>query len=146
MARSRSKLGAEHSRLLLKSRSSLGKRAFLTFPRRLPLNKHSLTILCQGNDWPEPRLGQGAFQEAFRAVWRRTAGRELEATTGGKPTKLTYQHAEHLLLAQANHPDILPPGGHRVQELGPTFMVGVHDLGLAGLLVRSDKAIIRGPL
>ena len=77
----------------------------------------------QGNDWSEPRLGQGAFQEALRAVWRRTSGRELEAITGGKPTKLTYQHAERLLLAQANHPDILPPGGRQVQKLGPTFMV-----------------------
>lgn len=79
----------------------------------------------QGNDWPEPRLGQGAFQEAFRAVWRRTTGRELDATTGGKPTNLTYQHAERLLLAQANHPEILPSGGQRVQKLGPTFMVGI---------------------
>lgn len=107
--------------------------------------------LLWGNDWPEPRLGQGAFQEAFRAVWRRASGRELEATTGGKPTKLTYQHAERLLLAQANHPDILPPGGRRVQKLGPTFMIGdnpfsdiqgANAYGLSSILVRTG--VFRG--
>ncbi|KAK9896258.1 HAD-superfamily subfamily IIA hydrolase [Cystobasidium minutum MCA 4210] len=107
--------------------------------------------LLWGNDWPEPRLGQGAFQEAFRAVWRRTSGRELEATTGGKPTKLTYQHAERLLLAQANHPDILPPGGRQVQKLGPTFMIGdnpfsdiagANAYGLSSILVRTG--VFRG--
>ena len=78
----------------------------------------------QGNDYPEPRFGQGAFQEAFRAVWKRTTGRELaHVTTGGKPTKLTYEYAERLLLEQANHPEILPPGSHKVQKLGCTFMV-----------------------
>lgn len=41
--------------------------------------------LLWGNDWSEPRFGQGAFQEAFRAVWKRTTGQELVAETGGKP-------------------------------------------------------------
>ncbi|CAD6581249.1 MAG: hypothetical protein CYPHOPRED_001525 [Cyphobasidiales sp. Tagirdzhanova-0007] len=80
--------------------------------------------LLWGNDWPEPRYGQGAFQEAFRAVWKRTTGHELQATTGGKPTKLTYKLAENLLLAQANDPNILPKGQRPLQKLGQTFMLG----------------------
>ena len=94
---------------------------------------HSST---QGNDYPEPRYGQGAFQEALRAVWKRTTGQELQATTGGKPTRLTYEHAERLLLAQANHPEILPPGSHEVQKLGCTFMVGLSLFSLALSLSR----------
>lgn len=80
-------------------------------------------------------------------MWRRTSGRELEATTGGKPTKLTYQHAERLLLAQANHPDILPPGGRQVQKLGPTFMVTIlleFTAELAAILTYSMLATDRG--
>lgn len=63
-------------------------------------------------------------------MWKRTTGQELEATTGGKPTKLTYEYAERLLLAQANHPEILPPGSHEIQKLGCTFMVSLNVIHL----------------
>lgn len=106
----------------------------------------------QGNDYPEPRFGQGAFQEAFRAVWKRTTGRELaHVTTGGKPTELTYRYAERLLLEQANHPEILPSGSQRVQKLGCTFMLGdnpfsdiagANAYGFSSILVRTG--VFRG--
>lgn len=35
--------------------------------------------LLWGNDYSEPRYGQGAFQEAFKAVWQRTSGQKLIA-------------------------------------------------------------------
>lgn len=81
--------------------------------------------LLWGNDYPEPRYGQGAFQEAFKAVWKRTTGRELtNSLTGGKPTKLTYSFAERLLIDQCNEKGILAEGADKVEKLGQTFMVG----------------------
>lgn len=50
-----------------------------------------------GNDFPQSRFGQGAFQEAMAAVYKRTTGLELQRTTGGKPTKPTYDYASNLL-------------------------------------------------
>lgn len=53
--------------------------------------------LLWGNDFPTSRFGQGAFQTAVRAVYEETSGRKLEATTFGKPEKLTYEYANELL-------------------------------------------------
>lgn len=38
-------------------------------------------------------------------------------------SRLTYQHAEKMLIQQANRPDILASGAEPVTKLGPTFMV-----------------------
>ena len=50
-----------------------------------------------GNDFTAPRFGQGAFQEAVKAVYEATSGRPLEAITFGKPQRLTYEYADALL-------------------------------------------------
>ena len=79
-------------------------------------------------------------------MWKRTTGQELQATTGGKPTKLTYEHAERLLLAQANHPEILPPGSHEVQKLGCTFMVSLLFYAWCGMAPASPACLPVCPL
>ncbi|PWN36143.1 HAD-superfamily hydrolase [Meira miltonrushii] len=53
--------------------------------------------LIWGNDFTAPRFGQGAFQEAVKAVYEVTSGRPLEAVTFGKPQRLTYEYADALL-------------------------------------------------
>lgn len=53
--------------------------------------------LIWGNDFTAPRFGQGAFQEAVKAVYEKMSGRPLEAVTFGKPQRLTYEYADALL-------------------------------------------------
>lgn len=60
--------------------------------------------LIWGNDFPTPRFGQGAFQEAVRAVYETASGRPLEAVTFGKPQKLTYEYADALLRERTKLP------------------------------------------
>ena len=50
-----------------------------------------------------PRLGQGAFMEAFKGAWQAATGRaagevKLHKRVIGKPFEYTYQYAEKLLL------------------------------------------------
>lgn len=53
-----------------------------------------------GNEFPVPRLGQGAFAEAFKAVYKTVTGQDLQSTTFGKPSRLTYEYADKLLKDQ----------------------------------------------
>ncbi|SCV71488.1 BQ2448_3076 [Microbotryum intermedium] len=53
--------------------------------------------LLWGNEFSQPRFGQGAFQESVAAVWKRTYNKDLIRTTGGKPTSHTYNYASSLL-------------------------------------------------
>ncbi|KDE09526.1 HAD-superfamily subfamily IIA hydrolase [Microbotryum lychnidis-dioicae p1A1 Lamole] len=53
--------------------------------------------LLWGNEFSQPRFGQGAFQESVAAVWKRTYNKDLIRTTGGKPTSHTYKYASSLL-------------------------------------------------
>ncbi|KIJ50514.1 hypothetical protein M422DRAFT_59084 [Sphaerobolus stellatus SS14] len=46
----------------------------------------------------QPRLGQGAFIEAFQAVYKSLTGTTYPYTQYGKPFKATYQFAERMLL------------------------------------------------
>ncbi|KAL8283725.1 hypothetical protein RQP46_005520 [Phenoliferia psychrophenolica] len=53
--------------------------------------------LLWGNDFEQPRFGQGALQESMAAVYKMTTGHELQRTTGGKPSNATYHFASGLL-------------------------------------------------
>ncbi|GAA5823187.1 hypothetical protein JCM11251_007515 [Rhodosporidiobolus azoricus] len=53
--------------------------------------------LLWGNEFSQPRFGQGALQESMAAVYKLTTGHELQRHTGGKPTRATYEYASHLL-------------------------------------------------
>ncbi|KAJ2733374.1 hypothetical protein IW152_003112 [Coemansia sp. BCRC 34962] len=54
--------------------------------------------LVFSNDYPRPRFGQGAYHVCLRAMWDAlTAKAPLEYTLFGKPNRVQYQYAEHLL-------------------------------------------------
>ncbi|PWN99207.1 HAD-superfamily hydrolase [Tilletiopsis washingtonensis] len=73
--------------------------------------------LLWGNDFLASRFGQGAFQHAVAAVYKATSGRDLVATTFGKPERGTYEYAHERLRARAAEL------GHEAGELN-TWMVG----------------------
>jgi len=52
------------------------------------------------SEFPRPRLGQGAFREAFQAVFKAVTGAPYPHVQYGKPTKPTYEFAEKMLRAQ----------------------------------------------
>ncbi|KAM0323141.1 hypothetical protein ACHAQA_008991 [Verticillium albo-atrum] len=54
--------------------------------------------LLWSTGYHQPRLGQGAFQEAIAAVWAKvTGGTKLQFTAFGKPSPETYRYAERVL-------------------------------------------------
>ncbi|KAI0314277.1 HAD-hyrolase-like-domain-containing protein, partial [Amylostereum chailletii] len=48
-------------------------------------------------EFPRPRYGQGAFREAFQAVFKAAAGKEHPYVQYGKPSKETYDFAAAVL-------------------------------------------------
>ena len=64
--------------------------------RQLPVFFSNPDLLWQ-NDFPQPRFGQGALQEAAAAIYQLTTGHELQRSTGGKPSRATYEYASNLL-------------------------------------------------
>ena len=85
----------------------------------VPLPELELTLAPKvwGNDFHASRFGQGAFQHAVAAVYKATSGRDLVATTFGKPERGTYEYAHERLRARAAEL------GHEAGELN-TWMVG----------------------
>ncbi|KAM0283515.1 hypothetical protein ACHAQH_002466 [Verticillium albo-atrum] len=54
--------------------------------------------LLWSTGYHQPRLGQGAFQEAIAGVWAKvTGGPALQRTAFGKPSPETYRYAERVL-------------------------------------------------
>ncbi|BGP50399.1 hypothetical protein JCM10450v2_006318 [Rhodotorula kratochvilovae] len=83
--------------------------------------------LLWGNEFPVARFGQGALQESIAAMYKRVTGRELERTTGGKPTRATYDYAAHLLhssLTSPSSPSLHPPPGPAPPLPGRVYMLG----------------------
>ncbi|KAJ2726040.1 hypothetical protein GGI07_000823 [Coemansia sp. Benny D115] len=69
--------------------------------------------LVFSNDYPQPRFGQGAYHVCLRAMWAAlTRGVPLEHTLFGKPHRVQYAYAEHLLDRIA-----LDAAGVRAEEL-----------------------------
>ncbi|KAF9070858.1 HAD-like domain-containing protein [Rhodocollybia butyracea] len=69
------------------------------------------------SDFPQPRLGQGAFRESFQAVYKKLTGSEYPYVQFGKPTKPTYEYARRVLHNLLN--DI-----YGVGELPNMYMIG----------------------
>ncbi|GAA6046971.1 hypothetical protein JCM3770_003457 [Rhodotorula araucariae] len=85
--------------------------------------------LLWGNEFPQARFGQGALQESIAAVYKSVTGRELERTTGGKPTRATYDYAAHLLHSALTAPSpsaisLHPAPGPAPPLPGRVYMVG----------------------
>ena len=49
-------------------------------------------------EYPINRFGTGAFQHAFRGVWKESTGQELRYKYMGKPSQITYEFAHDRLL------------------------------------------------
>ncbi|KAL8708104.1 MAG: hypothetical protein Q9220_006958 [cf. Caloplaca sp. 1 TL-2023] len=81
-----------------------------------------------------PRLGQGAFQAAFRGVWNAVTHLPLHATTIGKPSQAAFEFAEKILLSHRRELLSLPssPAGDdqekEISELEKIYMVGDNPL------------------
>ncbi|SCU85450.1 LAFA_0D15720g1_1 [Lachancea sp. 'fantastica'] len=127
-----------------------------------PLSKPSVPIYFSNNDlvWANQyslnRIGQGAFRTVIETLYSRlNSGAELEDTIIGKPTKVTYDFAHHVLikwrekLANGSKNDIPLPKLGISPESSPfskVFMVGdnpasdiigAHNYGWSTCLVRS---------
>ncbi|KAM5543342.1 hypothetical protein V8D89_003216 [Ganoderma adspersum] len=71
------------------------------------------------SDFPQPRIGQGAFREAFQAVYKAVAGRPYPCVQYGKPAKATYQFAERVLRDRLEELN-----GGRIVDMPHVYMVG----------------------
>ncbi|GAA5898437.1 hypothetical protein JCM6882_007775 [Rhodosporidiobolus microsporus] len=87
--------------------------------------------LLWGNEFSQSRFGQGALQESMAAVYKLTTGHELQRSTGGKPTKATYDYASHLLYSAIESSVTGAPvdlhgtaGGKTPTYEGRVYMVG----------------------
>ncbi|KPV73613.1 uncharacterized protein RHOBADRAFT_54812 [Rhodotorula graminis WP1] len=93
--------------------------------RQIPVHFSNPDLLW-GNEFAQARFGQGALQESIAAVYKRTTGHELQRTTGGKPTRATYDYAASLL-----HSAVFSPSSISLHPTGPApalpfrvYMVG----------------------
>ncbi|GAA5891257.1 hypothetical protein JCM8208_002562 [Rhodotorula glutinis] len=92
--------------------------------RQIPVHFSNPDVLW-GNEFSQARFGQGALQESIAAVYKLTTGHELQRTTGGKPTRATYDYAASLL-----HSSIFSPSSISLHPTGPApplsrvYMVG----------------------
>ncbi|KAH9912591.1 hypothetical protein B0H21DRAFT_704254, partial [Amylocystis lapponica] len=64
------------------------------------------------SDFERPRIGQGAFREAFQAVYKALTGSEYPHVQYGKPTQATYRFAEKVLRDRCEEVQ-----GRRIEQL-----------------------------
>ena len=87
-----------------------------------------------------PRMGQGAFREAFRGLWNAVTGGpekgvELKIEMFGKPYQGTYEFAENRLQAYRNKILNLGTGVNTGNRLKKVYMIG----GESDYICRSEK-------
>ncbi|KAF8482499.1 HAD hydrolase [Russula ochroleuca] len=96
------------------------------------------------SEFPRPRLGQGAFREAFQAVFKALTGAPYPHVQYGKPTKATYDFAEKMLRARMKElhgasvvgPDIQPQF-YMVGDNPESDIAGANAAGWSSVLVRT---------
>ncbi|KAI8457795.1 HAD-like domain-containing protein [Phakopsora pachyrhizi] len=86
-------------------------------PHEQPKIYFSNPDILWGNEFLRPRFGQGAFQTALRANYEQVTGQPLKSWTGGKPSRVTYEFAEGLLLQVLKE-------SFGNKELGNVYMIG----------------------
>ncbi|GAA5876931.1 hypothetical protein JCM8547_006313 [Rhodosporidiobolus lusitaniae] len=100
-----------------------------TKEKQLPVHFSNPDLLW-GNEFSQPRFGQGALQESMAAVHKLTTGYELHRETGGKPTRATYEYASNLLnsaiasAATGSPVDLHGTGDKAPKFEGKVYMVG----------------------
>jgi HAD superfamily hydrolase (TIGR01456 family) len=93
-----------------------------TFKQAVPLFFSNPDLLWS-NLYPNPRLGQGAFQILLQGLYKAVTGMTLHSTIIGKPSKFTYDYATKVLKA---HQERLKP--HLPAEQTTVYMVGDNKL------------------
>lgn len=90
-------------------------------------------------DFPRPRLGQGAFKEAFQAVYKALTGKKYPYVQYGKPTEATYRYAKSILENQIrllyNHST--KPTMYMVGDNPESDIAGANGAGWPSVLVRT---------
>ncbi|KAF9920073.1 hypothetical protein FBU30_010139 [Linnemannia zychae] len=112
-----------------------------TTPQSVPIY-FSNSDFVWSNEYPTPRLAQGAFRACLERLYEETTGHKLKYTTYGKPMTATYQYAEAVLNRIA--PDHLDPDGipkrRTVYAIGDNpyaDIAGANGYGWTSLLVKT---------
>ncbi|KAI0256428.1 HAD-like domain-containing protein, partial [Lactifluus subvellereus] len=96
------------------------------------------------SEFPRPRLGQGAFREAFQAVFKALTGAPYPHVQYGKPTAPTYDLAEKMLHARMKElhgesvgSDIQPRFSWPCSDNPESDIAGANAAGWSSILVRT---------
>lgn len=95
------------------------------------------------SEFPRPRLGQGAFREAFQAVFKALTGAPYPHVQYGKPTKHTYDFAEEMLrsrmkeLCGASAESDIQPRLYMIGDNPESDIAGANVAGWSSVLVRT---------
>ncbi|PIL33835.1 hypothetical protein GSI_03541 [Ganoderma sinense ZZ0214-1] len=90
------------------------------------------------SDFAQPRIGQGAFREAFQAVYKAVVGSPYPCVQYGKPARATYDFAERVLrdrLEELNGGRIVGMDMPRVYMVGD--IAGANAAGWPSVLVKT---------
>ncbi|TFK48616.1 HAD-superfamily hydrolase [Heliocybe sulcata] len=93
------------------------------------------------SDFERPRLGQGAFREAFSAVYQSLTGKRYPYVQYGKPTEATYKFAEKVLVdrleALSGVRPSVSPEVYMVGDNPESDIAGANGAGWSSVLVRT---------
>jgi HAD superfamily hydrolase (TIGR01450 family) len=88
--------------ILGRQQNKLGSSTPESFNQRVPIYVSNADVVYS-SDHPFPRFTQGAFVEAFKALFEiYSGGQKLVIQTCGKPFKIQYDFARNLLANEAN--------------------------------------------
>ncbi|NXO19823.1 HDHD5 hydrolase, partial [Cisticola juncidis] len=86
-----------------------------------------------------PRFGHGTFMVCLENIYKKITGRELQyEALMGKPSRLTYQYAEHLIRAQALQRSWQQPI-HTLYAVGDNLMTDVYGANLYDRYLRESS-------
>ncbi|THH26679.1 hypothetical protein EUX98_g7513 [Antrodiella citrinella] len=116
-----------------------------TNPRGLHAEDGIELVFCNPDllwrsDFPQTRLGQGAFKDAFQSVFKSLTGTTYPFLQLGKPTKPTYDYAKTTLLRllQKEHPgSASTPQVYMVGDNPESDIAGANQAGWKSILVRT---------
>jgi len=95
------------------------------------------------SEFPRPRLGQGAFREAFQAVHQALTGAPYPYIQFGKPTTHTYDFAEKMLrnrMAELHGASVMSdiqPRFYMIGDNPESDIAGANAAGWSSILVRT---------
>ncbi|NXC11260.1 HDHD5 hydrolase, partial [Orthonyx spaldingii] len=86
-----------------------------------------------------PRFGHGTFMVCLENIYKKITGKELQyEALMGKPSRLTYQYAEHLIRAQALQRSWEQPI-HTLYAVGDNLMTDVYGANLYNRYLQSSR-------